>query len=431
MNMKYGAIFILFATIVLGGCLIVENLIAQMFLVYVSFSFLACGIAYVLKEPRFWQKQENGTIRATSFLLFAPMHGLNWFSLLLAVRLEREKAVHEIVPNLWLGRRLISSEADIFPKKSEVAVLDLTGEFPENKFLRNNNYLCLSVLDHTAPSRNQLTQAIAFINNHILKRSVFVHCALGHGRSATVVAAWLLEQNKSQKVEAVLNQIRAIRPGVLLDADQISILKELLQTENQMSEEIFDVVNGRDEVIDAKPRSEVHARGLLHRAVHVLVFNSRGEIFLQKRSMKKDRQPGVWDSSSSGHVDSGEHYDETAVRELREEIGLDLKSGTRGTRPSELEKLFKIDACAETDAEFVWIYRCENEGPFQLHHDEIETGGWFAPEKVTSWIAERPEDFATAFVLIWKKFFNHGWTRMDTDEKQSTARPKSPGATGR
>ena len=163
-----------------------------------------------------------------------------------------------------------------------------------------------------------------------------------------------------------------------------------------MSEEVFDVVNERDEVIDAKPRSEVHARGLLHRAVHVLVFNSRGEIFLQKRSMKKDRQPGVWDSSCSGHVDSGETYDETAVRELHEELGLKVNAPP--------QKLFKIDACAETDAEFVWVYRCESEGPFVLHSDEIETGGWFAPEKVTSWIAEKPEEFASAFVLIWKMF---------------------------
>jgi isopentenyldiphosphate isomerase len=163
-----------------------------------------------------------------------------------------------------------------------------------------------------------------------------------------------------------------------------------------MSEEIFDVVNERDEVIDRKPRGVVHARGLLHRAVHVLVFNSRGEIFLQKRSMNKDRQPGVWDSSSSGHVDSGENYDETAIRELREELGLKVSAPP--------QKLFKIDACAETDAEFVWIYRCASEGPFQLHPDEIETGGWFAPEKVTGWIAERPEDFASAFVLIWEIF---------------------------
>lgn len=163
-----------------------------------------------------------------------------------------------------------------------------------------------------------------------------------------------------------------------------------------MSEEILDVVNERDEVVDQKPRSEVHARGLLHRAIHVLVFNSRGETFLQKRSITKDREPGKWDSSSSGHVDSGEDYDTCAVRELREEIGLMV--------PKTPERLFKIDACAETDQEFVWVYRCGAEGPFQLHPGEIERGEWLAPEAVTRWIAGRPQDFASAFRLIWKKY---------------------------
>ena len=162
-----------------------------------------------------------------------------------------------------------------------------------------------------------------------------------------------------------------------------------------MSEEIFDVVNDRDEVIDRQPRSEVHARGLLHRAVHVLVFNSRGQIFLQKRSMKKDRQPGVWDSSSSGHVDSGENYDACAVRELREEIGLSVAQPPR--------RLFKIDACEATDAEFVWVYRCESEGPFTLHPDEIDEGGWFSPAEVTRWMNERPQEFASALVFIWRQ----------------------------
>jgi isopentenyl-diphosphate delta-isomerase len=163
-----------------------------------------------------------------------------------------------------------------------------------------------------------------------------------------------------------------------------------------MSEEIFDVVNEHDEVIDRKPRHEVHARGLLHRAIHVLVFNSRGEIFLQKRSMTKDREPGKWDSSSSGHVDSGEDYDACAVRELREEIGLIV--------PKTPERLFKIDACAETDREFVRVYRCQAEGPFRLHPEEIECGEWFAPEAVTPWMVEKPKDFASAFRLIWKKY---------------------------
>jgi isopentenyldiphosphate isomerase len=162
-----------------------------------------------------------------------------------------------------------------------------------------------------------------------------------------------------------------------------------------MNEEIFDVVNDRDEVIDRRPRSEVHRLGLKHRATHVLVFNARGEVFLQKRSMNKDRQPGVWDSSASGHLDSGEDYDACAVRELREEIGLVVAETPR--------RLFKIDGCEETDQEFVWVYRCEAEGPFTLHPEEIDAGDWFAPGEVSRWMKERPQDFASALLLIWKK----------------------------
>jgi len=168
-----------------------------------------------------------------------------------------------------------------------------------------------------------------------------------------------------------------------------------------MPEEIFDVVNERDEVIDRLPRDEVHRRGLLHRAVHILVFDSKGRVFLQKRSQSKDTHPGAWDSSTSGHVDSGEDYDTAAVRELEEEIGL------RVSVPP--ERLFKIDACAETDQEFVWVYRLTSEGPFTLHPEEIECGEWFTPERITEWIGERPGDFAPAFTYLWNRLAESGW----------------------
>ena len=159
--------------------------------------------------------------------------------------------------------------------------------------------------------------------------------------------------------------------------------------------EIFDVVNDYDEVIGQNTRAEVHRLGLNHRAVHVLVFNARGEIFLQKRSMNKDRHPGVWDSSASGHLDTGETYDACAVRETREEIGLVLKQTP--------ERLFKLAACEDTGQEFVWVYRCEAEGPFTLHPEEIKRGDWFVPKELSRWLGDRPQDFAPTLPVIWRK----------------------------
>jgi isopentenyldiphosphate isomerase len=162
-----------------------------------------------------------------------------------------------------------------------------------------------------------------------------------------------------------------------------------------MSEEIFDIVNEHDEVIGRLPRPQVHREGHKHRAVHVLIFNKRGEIFLQKRSMTKDTFPGAWDSSSSGHVDCGEDYDACAVRELGEELGLAV-----GTAPA---RLFKVAACEATGQEFCWVYRLQSEGPFVLHPEEIEGGEWFTPARVTEWTDRQPGDFASGFVLIWQK----------------------------
>ena len=96
----------------------------------------------------------------------------------------------------------------------------------------------------------------------------------------------------------------------------------------QNPDELFDVVDAHDRVTGQMSRREVHARGLRHRAVHILVVNRAGQVFLQKRSMAKDLFPGTWDSSAAGHVGAGEDYDGTALRELEEEIGLKLPEGS-------------------------------------------------------------------------------------------------------
>ena len=83
-----------------------------------------------------------------------------------------------------------------------------------------------------------------------------------------------------------------------------------------------------DRVIRQERRSVVHAQGLLHRAVHIFVFNSRGQLLVQRRSASKDEFPLTYTSSASGHVGAGETYDACAPRELTEEIGLDRRSSS-------------------------------------------------------------------------------------------------------
>ncbi|MBI3884862.1 MAG: NUDIX domain-containing protein [Opitutae bacterium] len=162
----------------------------------------------------------------------------------------------------------------------------------------------------------------------------------------------------------------------------------------QNLEEPFDVVDAHDRVTGQAPRREVHARGWRHRAVHLLVVNRAGRVFLHQRSLAKDLFPGAWDSSAAGHVGAGEDYDGTALRELEEELGC---------RPARApQRLFKIKACADTGREFVWVYRVEAEGPFTLQADEIARGDWFAPAEIDRWLAERPADFASAFALVWR-----------------------------
>ena len=160
--------------------------------------------------------------------------------------------------------------------------------------------------------------------------------------------------------------------------------------------ELFDVVDTEDQVLRVEHRSVVHREKLFHRAVHVFVFNTKGELFLQRRSMTKDSAPGKWVSSCSGHVDSGESYDAAALRELAEEIGLHKSEG--------LEPLFKESPCKQTGYEFVWVYCCKSEGPFTLDPTEVIDGQWIALEDLNNWIKERPRDFAWSFTHLWEKY---------------------------
>lgn len=155
-------------------------------------------------------------------------------------------------------------------------------------------------------------------------------------------------------------------------------------------------MDANDRVIDVMARGEIHRLGLMHRSVHILVFNSREEFFIQKRSMTKDSNPGLWDSSAAGHVDSGEDYLCCARRELDEELGIH--------HPGPLEPLFHMTASASTGMEHCTVYRCLHDGPMVLQAEEIEEGAWIPLAEMDSRMAAQDPVITPVLKLIWQTF---------------------------
>lgn len=154
-----------------------------------------------------------------------------------------------------------------------------------------------------------------------------------------------------------------------------------------MAEELFDVCDADDRVVGQAPRAEVHARGLLHRAVHVWVFRSDGRLLLHRRSLSKDEYPGRYTSSASGHVDAGEAYETAAHRELAEELGLTAR----------LQRLVKLPAGPETAREHTLLYVCRNDAAPNPDPGEIASIEWCTVEEIAARITACPEDFTPPF----------------------------------
>ncbi len=178
----------------------------------------------------------------------------------------------------------------------------------------------------------------------------------------------------------------------------------------QRGDELFDVVDEHNRVIRQATRDAVHEQGLMHRAVHILVFTPKGDCLLQKRSMRKDRQPGVWDSSAAGHLDAGEDYLHAAVRELEEELGVRAEK-------EQLELLAMIPASPDTGMEHVALYALRNfTGKPRFPAAEISAVLPFPIEVIDAWLARQPNDFAPSFALCWRTQVsreNRRWSAND------------------
>jgi len=163
------------------------------------------------------------------------------------------------------------------------------------------------------------------------------------------------------------------------------------------SDEIFDVVDAEDLIIGKASRFQVHNNELMHRSVHILVFNSTGSLFLQKRSMLKDESPGLWDSSAAGHVESGEDYLNCAKRELEEELSL-LRV--------QLDEIMVIPAQIKTFWEHVRVYKCVTDGKVCVDKNEISEGRYFWLSEARALMQSNPDMFTSTFNHIYVNYIS-------------------------
>jgi len=146
-------------------------------------------------------------------------------------------------------------------------------------------------------------------------------------------------------------------------------------------DEMVAVVDRDNNVVASATRADMRRLGLIHRATYILVFSSRGELFVQERTMTKDIFPGFYDLCTGGVVMAGEDYELSALRELEEEIGV---TGAR------LDVLF--DFYGEYAGQKVWgrAFSCVSDGPFTLQAEEVSSGAFLGRDEIERLIREKP-----------------------------------------
>lgn len=161
-------------------------------------------------------------------------------------------------------------------------------------------------------------------------------------------------------------------------------------------EEWFDIVDERGKIISKALRSQVHGNPeLLHQTVHLHVFNNQNQIFLQKRSARKDLYPGRWDTAVGGHVDSGESVESALRRESREELGILIDN----FRP-----IFRYIMRNEWESELINAFELRHDGPFNLNHEEIETGRFWSGFEIQKMLGQNifTPNFEQEFAMLKK-----------------------------
>ncbi|HCO66642.1 MAG TPA: NTP pyrophosphohydrolase [Dysgonomonas sp.] len=167
-------------------------------------------------------------------------------------------------------------------------------------------------------------------------------------------------------------------------------------------EEIFPLVDAEGNITGQATRSQCHdGSKLLHPVIHLHVFNSEGELFLQKRSYDKDIQPGKWDSSVGGHIDLNESPAEAVMRESREELGL-----LRFTPHYITKYIIETDV----ERELTYCYFTIYNDKISIDNSEVIDGRFWTIEEIALLLHKNV--FTLNFELDFEKFLKQGLNHL-------------------
>jgi isopentenyldiphosphate isomerase len=159
------------------------------------------------------------------------------------------------------------------------------------------------------------------------------------------------------------------------------------------ADEIITIVDENNSAVGSAPRREMRAKALPHRATYVLVFNSQGELYVQKRTMTKDVFPGYCDPAAGGVVLAGEEYEHGALREVEEEMGV---------RGVPLMPLFEFYHQDERNRVWGAAFSCVYDGEIVLQEEEVESGFFMATAEILR-LAET-EPFTPDGLYVMKRY---------------------------
>ncbi|QJW96073.1 dual specificity protein phosphatase family protein [Frigoriglobus tundricola] len=223
----YGLVFAALAALAVATGALAREWVLRAGAAAVALSFLVVAVAYSGAGPRLLFKSPTGRRFVWAWGVHWPFFVFTAFAYHLSRLLTREAAHVRVAPNVFLGRRLSAREARHASAEGWLAVLDLAAELPEAPPLRTvTHYRSLPVLDATAMSLQELRAAVEWVTRHAASGPVYVHCALGHGRSAVVVAAYLIATGQAPDAPAALKHLRERRPGVRLHRSQRRVLDQ-------------------------------------------------------------------------------------------------------------------------------------------------------------------------------------------------------------